>query len=270
MCEVCWYFCFRFFSYCFFAVLGFFLKKNLFPTWGWTGWRHILGTNISWGALLGVDLGLWADNSVCKPLLVSFLCNLCPALLWTSKCLQCLGMNREKFPRQVWGSLFPGKPYLDCSPSPPWTWGRRSPFITRKHMKAGLIPRVVGDVFGISVSTRTCQVFLNSLVWNLWICVFTHPGSASASQGRKLRGFRAQRSLHGTTAWLWDGSGTWMSTKPPSRMACDLRAEPVRHCNLGTLWIQVLLRCVQICNHTSREGSEAAELCMAFLLESPS
>lgn len=106
---------------------------------------------------------------------------------------------------------------------------------SRKHMKAGLIPRVVGDVFGISVSTRTCQVFLNSLVWNLWICVFTHPGSASASQGRKLRGFRAQRSLHGTTAWLWDGSGTWMSTKPPSRMACDLRAEPVRHCNLGTL-----------------------------------
>lgn len=215
--------------------------KNLFPAWGWTGKRHVLGENISWGAPWGVDLGFWADNSVCNPLFVSFLCNLCLALLWTSKCLHCFGINREKFPSQAWGSWFPGKPCWDSSPSPPCTWGRRAPFITRKHLKAGLISRVMYDIFGVSVSTQNVSSFpefpcVESLDLgreNCWSCVCTHPGSASASgqETETLREFRARESLHGTTARLWDGSGVWMSswsTKPPSRVACDPRAEPVR------------------------------------------
>lgn len=170
----------------------------------------------------------------------------------------------------------------------PGTRGRRNPFITRKHLKAGLIPRVVCDVFGISVSIQNVSSFpefpcVESLDLgreNCWSCVCTHPGSASASgqETETLREFRAQKSLHGTTARLWDGSGVWMSlwsTKPhpgwPVTQGLRLSGELAvcTHCNLGTLCVQVSLGCAQICNRMSGEGSEAAELCMAFLVENP-
>lgn len=246
-----------FFNYYFFVVLGFWIFKIIYflleaeldkdVFWEKTPPEEFRGELI-WGFEL---------ITVCKPVFVSFLCNLCLALLWTSKCLCCHGINREKFPRQAWGSWFPGKPCWDSSPSPPWTWGRRTPFITRKHLKAGLIPMVLCDISGTSVSTQNVESFpefpcveaLDLGRENCWSCVCTHPGSASGSQDGKQK-LQSPEVTAGNNHQALDGSGAWMSlwsTKPPSRMACDRELslsgelEVCRHCNLGTLWIQVSL-----------------------------
>lgn len=151
-----------------------------------------------------------------------------PGPLWTSKCLHCLGINREKFPRQTWGSWFPGKPCWDSSASPPWTRGRRTPFITRKHMKAALIPRMLRGISGISVSTQNvgsfpefpCVEFLDLGRENCCSCVCSHPGSASASRGRRQKYWGSSVPIPAVSGWIW-GMDEPVGHKTPSRMGCE-------------------------------------------------